>query len=486
MDGLLDGSGTPPDWLLRFREHLGGGRSQNVELIETHISWVLLVDGFAYKVKKPVILPFLDYGSPARRHFFCDEELRLNRRFAPALYLDVIPVAGFPVVDEWAVRMRRFAEAGRLDHVCARGELTPSQLSGLARTIVSFHDRAPAVTADAPFGEPARILAQALENFDELRQLLADQLPRLGKLQDWTQAEFSRQCDLIKMRKLTGRVRECHGDLHLGNLVLIDDQITPFDCIEFNPSFRWIDVVSELAFTYIDLLDHRCPDLAGWLVNEWLAGSGDFAGLPLLRFYAVYRALVRAKIASIRRHLGEAADYLALAEKLVTPPQPSLTITFGLAGSGKTQASGALLMADASASTLRLRSDVERKRLYGFSAEASSQSGLGSGLYTAEAGLRTYDDLAEKAGSLLTSGWSVIVDATFLKRRQREVFHRLAETCRVPFKILACAASTATLQQRIAERRGDASEATGEVLEQQLKDIEPLSADEQAFVISGN
>ncbi|HSG21535.1 MAG TPA: hypothetical protein VLA64_01105, partial [Azonexus sp.] len=332
-----------PAWLLSFRQRLGDAAGESVELIETHISWLLLVNGLAYKLKKPITLPFLDYGSSANRHFFCNEELRLNRRFAPDLYLDVVPVEADPACAEWAVRMRRFAEAGRLDHVCARGELSLAQLSELARVIVEFHESAAVAPADSPFGEPAQVLAPALENFAELHNLLPDEQPRLDKLKDWTNSEFARISERIRNRKTAGRVRECHGDLHLGNLVLIDGKVTPFDCIEFNENLRWIDVVSELSFPYIDLLDHQRPDLAGWLLNEWLTVSGDFTAVPLLRFYAVYRAVVRAKVAGIRGDAVEAGKYLSLAEKLMTPPDPTLTITFGLSGSGKTWASQTMI-----------------------------------------------------------------------------------------------------------------------------------------------
>jgi len=470
-----------PAWLSRFRQHLGEGAGESVELIETHISWLLLVDGLAYKLKKPVVLPFLDYSTLANRHFFCNEELRLNRRFAPDLYLDIVPVdAGS---DEWALRMRRFPEASRLDHVCARGELGPTQLSELARVIVDFHERAASAPADSRFGEPAQVLAPALENFAELRSLLPGEEARLDKLHAWTSREFSGLVERIRTRKLAGRVRECHGDLHLGNLVLIGDKVTPFDCIEFNDDLRWIDVVSELSFPYIDLLDHQRPDLAGWLLNEWLAVSGDFAAVPLLRFHAVYRALVRAKVAGIRDDAAEAGKYLCLAEQLMTPPDPTLTITFGLSGAGKTWASSAMILADKRATTLRLRSDIERKRLFGLSETAASQSDIDAGIYTAEAGSRTYDHLASIAAELLASGWSVVVDAAFLERKQRDRFRRLAYRYRAPFKICACRASTAALRQRIAQRSGDASEATLAILTRQLSRVEPLARDELPFVI---
>jgi uncharacterized protein len=440
-----------------------------VELVETHISWLLLAGAFAYKIKKPVTLPFLDYGTVERRRACCAAELRLNRRYAPDLYLDVVEFDGEP-----AVKMRRFDEAGRLDHVSARGELTPAHLSDLARTVVAFHENAAVAPAGSRFGQPAQILAAALENFAELDALLPAAAPRLQGLRRWTEREFASRHELFVERQRAGRVRECHGDLHLGNLVLEDGKVTPFDCIEFNEDFRWIDVASEIAFTYIDLLDHDKPGLACWLLNEWLVWSGDFAALAVLRFYAVYRAMVRAKVAALRGNMTEAAGYLVMAELLGAPPPPGLTITHGLSGSGKTTESTARLLGDGAAATIRLRSDVERKRLFGLAPDTDS----GGAIYSADATARTYARLAELAGRTLADGWSVIVDAAFLKRAERDEFGRLAARRGVPRAILACAAPVDELRRRLAGRRDDASEATQHVLNQQLEWLEPLADEE--------
>jgi aminoglycoside phosphotransferase family enzyme/predicted kinase len=445
----------------------------NVEVVETHISWVLLAGDYAYKIKKPVVLPFLDYGTVAKRRACCEAELRLNRRYAPDTYLAVVEFEGEP-----AVQMRRFVESNRLDHVCARGELTPEQLADLARRLAAFHAEAAVANADERFGEPAQVLAPALENFEELERLLPATAARLARLKSWTQAEHAARCDAFARRKAAGRVRECHGDLHLGNLVLLDGRPTPFDAIEFNDDFRWIDVAAEIAFTWLDLLDHGQPRLATWFLNEWLLWSGDYDALAVLRYYAVYRALVRAKVAAIQEKAAEAVEYLAMAEALTTPASPSLTITFGLSGSGKTTASTALLMAEARAATIRLRSDVERKRLFGLAPDADS----GGGIYGPDANLRTYDRLRTLTASLLACGWSVIVDAAFLRRAERDDFRALAASLRVPFAILACEAPIDELQRRLDARIGDASEATVAVLDQQRLWLEPLGTDERELV----
>jgi len=386
--------------------------------------------------------------------------------------------------------------------VCARGELTLSHITALADSIVTFHNAA-AIAADTTrFGTPDAVMAPALENFKELHVLISDKAcqTQLDRLLMWTQAEFKRLSSqfspLFTARKAAGQIRECHGDLHLGNIVLIDGRVTLFDCIEFNEDFRWIDVASEISFTYIDLLDHQQPSLAGWFLNEWLSRSGDFEAMSVLRFYAVYRALVRAKVAAIRAQqntsnkniddMSETQNYIKLAERLAAPAKPRLIITHGLSGCGKTTASTPLLLNDINGSTVRLRSDVERKRMFGLAATAKSNSTLDGGIYTQEAHQRTYQRLHELAQGLLAAGWSVIVDAAFLKRAERKEFQTLATQQDAELHILAPQASHAELRARIVARlknEHDASEATLAVLEQQIAVVEPLDADERGYLL---
>lgn len=478
-----------------------------VDLVQTHISWVLLAGEFAYKIKKPVRLAFLDFSTLAQRLRYCNDELRLNRRFAPDIYLDVVGIfntaqdprfegSGPPI--EYAVKMRRFDDAARLDRVCARGELQPRHLSDLADTLVAFHAAAAVAPPTSRFGSPAHILAPALDNFDELLRGSpdADLQTRLAALRAWTEEHSKQLAPLMQARQQTGRVRECHGDLHLANLVLIDERVRLFDCIEFNEDLRWMDVASEIAFTYVDLLAHAQPGLAGWLVDEYLSRSGDYEAARVLRFYAVYRALVRAKVATIRTRQTqpatlhdrqEAEAYIVLAERLTAPPATRLLITHGLSGCGKTVVSSALLQRDPHAATLRLRSDVQRKRLFGLTVSARSGSTLDSGIYAPAAHGSTYGHLRGLAAMLLCAGWSIIVDATFLKRADRDVFLALARETGAAFGILAPAATPDQLRERIQARSAlaqDASEATLEVLAQQMQAIEPLTADERQYLVA--
>lgn len=469
---------------------------QQVELVQTHISWVLLAGDFAYKIKKPLKLSFLDFSTLAQRQRCCLDELRLNRRFAPDLYLELLSIFNTPqqprwdgpgAVIEYAVKMRRFDQAGRLDRVCIRGELQAAHLSDLADSLHAFHAQAAIAPPASRFGAPQQVLAPALANFDELRRLNgAGVAARLAALRAWTEAQHRQLTPLLQARQRTGRVRECHGDLHLANLVLIAQRVRMFDCIEFNEALRWIDVASEIAFTYMDLLAHQQAGLADWFVDEMLSRSGDYQAAPLLRFYAVYRALVRAKVAALRagQTAGderEALAYIALAERLVAPPAARLLITHGLSGCGKTLASSQWLQSDQHASTLRLRSDVERKRLFELAPCERSGSDMNAGIYAPEANVRTYAHLRDRAAMLLRAGWSVIVDAAFLKRAERADFRALAGELGLAFGILAPQATPAQLRQRIQVRSAlgqDASEATLAVLAQQMAVIEPLTPDE--------
>ncbi|MDD2925578.1 bifunctional aminoglycoside phosphotransferase/ATP-binding protein [Rhodoferax sp.] len=473
------------------------GGVPRVELVQTHISWVLLAGEFAYKIKKPLKLPFLDYSTLALRLACCQEELRLNQRYAPDIYLDVIGIgntAQDPRLDgagptiEYAVRMRRFDRAGQLDRLCVRGELLPAHLSDLAGTLAAFHETAAIAPVASRFGTPAQVMAPARDNFRDLWPWLpaAALQARLLALQRWTEVQFSQLQPLMLVRQQSGRVRECHGDLHLANLVLLNGRVRLFDCIEFNDDLRWIDVACEMAFPYVDLLAHRQPGLAGWFLNEVLSHSGDYQAAWLLRFYAVYLALVRAKVAAIRSgqthaDQGEAIAHLALAEQLTAPPPQRLVITHGLSGCGKTVACSQWLQADPQAATLCLRADVERKRLFGLPGAAHSASAVNAGIYTADAHNQTYGQLLALANSLLRAGWSVLVDATFLKRADRDQFRDLARQTGAAFAILAPSATPEQLRERILARAAfghDASEATLAVLAQQMREIEPLQADE--------
>jgi len=466
-----------------------------IELVETHISWVLLTGLYAYKIKKPVDLGFLDFSTLEKRKQDCLEELRLNKRLAPDYYLAVVLITGsadHPRIGssgdvlEYAVKMRQFPQDHTLDKLAERGELGNLQIDALAARLAHFHLVECAIApVDSIWNLPETIARPVEDNFKVLQSRLTDRAPHLSELRIWCQSEHARLAPLMKQR----RVHECHGDLHLANLAWVDGQLIIFDCLEFDPALRWIDVISEVAFCYMDLLHRTLPQLAARFLNAWLEATGDYQGVALLRYYAVYRALVRAKIALLGANHAEVESYLHLTEQLAThhfplpthhfplPTSHCLIITHGLSGSGKTTASQSLLEKQG---LIRLRSDVERKRLAGLDARAKSDGRL----YTAENSRRIYQYLAQQAEQLLNSGWSVIVDAAFLERAQRDLFRDLALRLEVSFQIVDLQVAPDILRERVGLRSrhgNDASEADLQVLQHQLATARPLDADELKF-----
>jgi len=464
---------------------------QPVQLVETHISWVLLTDTLAYKVKKPVQLGFVDFSTIALRKHFCEEELRLNRRLAPSLYLRVVPICGSaeaPCIDgagdaiDYALCMRRFAPGALLSERVAAGNLLPEQLESFARRLARFHEEAPIAPPTPGRAAGERVFAPVLDVLRELRPHLEG--ARVDALESWVATQADALRETLSARQADSRVRECHGDLHLGNVVLLDTEVTAFDCLEFDPALRWIDVMSDVAFLTMDLKANGRSDLAFRFLDAYLQCSGDYAGVQVLRFYEVYRALVRALVACLRaRAASTEPDYLACAERIVgeADHKGRLLITHGVSGSGKSSVALQLL---AQAGAIRLRSDVERKRLFGMAALERSTDR--EQIYGSDATALTFERLAHCARGALEAGYPVIVDAAFLRLAQRASFHALAAELDVPFAILDCTASEACLRERVALRSAsgnDASEADIDVLERQLRHREPLSAAERAFVI---
>lgn len=472
--------------------------------IETHISHVLLAGAFAYKLKKPVDFGFLDFRRLDDRRHYCEEELRLNRRTAPQLYLDVVPITGTPddprlggpgPAIEYAVRMRCFDQASLLDRLARAGALDRIHAVALGRVVADFHAHIERAPADGVHGTPEAVIAPARQNFDTLDALAesAAVRTRLAALRAWTEQRFATLHPAIAGRLRDGFVRECHGDLHLGNIAWLDGAPVPFDGIEFNPALRWIDTMSDVAFLWMDLLDHRLPAPAAAFLDAYLEAGGDHAGLALLRFHAVYRAMVRAKIAALRAAqsaperaglLATRDGYLDLAEALSRPPRPALLVMHGLSGSGKSAV--ALALAER-LGAVRVRSDVERKRLHGLAAGERSGSVLDGGLYGPAAGAATYDRLALLARGLLDAGWTAIVDATCLRRADRARFLATADSAGVPGLLVACHAAEAVLRQRITARTAagrDASEADLAVLSAQMARAEPLAGDEASRAIT--
>jgi len=475
-----------------------------VRHIETHISHVLLHGGHAYKIKKAIATSFLDQRTLALRRRACAEELRLNRRLAPALYLDAVEITGTPQapqlggegpVIEVAVRMRAFDEEGLWDRLARRGDLRASDVDDLAARLAQFHAAAAPAPPEGPLGRPAMAREALLDSLADLQAQApsagwpdAASLADLARLRAWEGGAFAQAAPAMASRLAAGRVREGHGDLHLGNVAREQGRCLVFDGIEFNDAFRWIDVMDEVGFMAMDLHAHGLPALAHRFVNAYLEACGDYDGLRVLGYYLVHRALVRAKVAQLRVAQAAGADraealqaaqrYFDLAVHFATPRARAFVIAHGLSGSGKTTLTQGLVEA---AGAVRVRADVERKRLAGLAPLQGSRSLPGAGLYTPAMNEATQARLLQAAADVLEGGWPVIVDATFIRRAARDEARRCAQRLQVPLFIARFAAEPEVLRARVRERAAlgtDASEADESVLSAQVQALEPLQADE--------
>ncbi|MFK5913652.1 MAG: AAA family ATPase [Woeseiaceae bacterium] len=476
------------------------------EVIETHISWVLLTGDYVYKIKKPVNFGFLDFSTLEKRHFYCEEELRLNRQLAPDLYLSVVTIHGSeenpelnghgPAI-EYAVKMRQFPQSTQLDRLLTKQGIDNLVMDKLASKVAHFHLSIDSVKNTSDFGDLNHVRQPILENFEQIRACIDDSatVSQLEKLEHWSKQQLEELAELIQKRKAQGFVRKCHGDMHLRNIALWNNDITIFDCIEFNKNFYLIDVMSEIAFLIMDLEDRDQDTLAQRFLNSYLEITGDYEGLRLLQLYKVYRALVRAKVNALRlgqeqtgskeyqQTLKDFMQYLKLAEKYIHPTVPCLLINHGLSGSGKSTITRILLE---KFPAIQVRSDVERKRLFKVSENNKSTAAIEKGIYTTDATQQTYTRLLDIAQCLLSAGYSVVIDATNLKFQQRQPFIELAKLNHVPYFILTYKASEKTLRNRVIQRSqegDDVSDATLNILQHQIETYAPLAEEEKPFTI---
>ena len=472
-----------------------------ISIIETHISWVLLTGDYAYKIKKPIKFSFVDFSTLEKRKFYCHEEMRLNARLAPNLYLGVVAITGsyanpsFNQSDnaiEYAVKMKQFSQQSLLSYLSTQNQLKQHSIDEMAKGVANFHMRIDNTPSNESLGSPEDIHYWVSDNYSQIIASLIDEedSSNLEKIKNWSDTEYHKKYNQFKQRRENGFVRECHGDMHLGNMAIIEDKVTIFDGIDFNEHLRWIDVISEVAFVSMDLHYRGHSEYANRFINLYLQYTGDYEGLKLLKYYLMYRAIVRAKVALLRiaqkdlsslkeqAILKEFKSYLALASRYTEKQEIALIITHGLSGSGKSTHTEKLLE---SLGAVRIRSDVERKRMYGYASTENTQSTLNEGIYAPQSSKETYARLTDLANIILTSGFSVIVDACFLQHEIRQEFYRLAVKLQVAFIILDFQASEEVLKQRIIDRskdRTDPSEADLAVLYSQLKKHEQLDEQE--------
>ncbi len=471
-----------------------------VKIIETHISVVLLAGAYAYKLKKPLSLGFLDFSTIDRRRACCEEEVRINRRLAAGLYCGVVTIRGALThaqiegdgdILDYAVKMRRFSQQALLTQT----PLTRNLIDQLAVILAQFHHQLPPAPPDSHWGTPSAVLSPMLQNVEQIRIACIDPhiRARIERIARWTQLCYQQLLPLLEQRRRDGAIRECHGDVHRGNIAIIDGHPVIFDALEFNPALRWIDCMSELAFLTMDIRNIGALRLMRRLINRYLELTGDYAGLAVLRFYQVYRALVRAKVHAIRFNQPNSSDsqrqldytgiqrYLHLAHACIKKNRPHLIITHGLSGSGKTWLGHVLCER---LPLIHIRSDIERKRLFRLTVNVRPTPEQKRQLYDAETTTRTYQHLAQQAHAILTANYSVLVDATFLKQTQRALFIQLAQELGCPLMIISLAAPPPILRARVLARLAegmDASDADAEILASQRQHYEPLNETEQQY-----
>jgi len=469
-----------------------------IDVLETHISWVILTGQFAYKIKKPVDLGFLDFTTLRLRKHYCEEEVRLNRRWAPDLYLGVVEVRGSdlsakiggggPIID-YAVKMVQFPQSARLDEQLAAGALDDVDMRSAAKMLATAHRHANIKTLDIT----ESIEKPMQDNFTELAKY--HDSTTLQQLKEWTSGELGRLQTMLVYREEHDFIRECHGDLHLANLVRLESGITAFDCVEFSAVLRDIDVMSDVAFLVMDLVAHQRIDLAYKFLNRYLELSGDYGGIELLDLYFVYHCLIRAKIASIRiDNLGDASEAradndellheLEVARQFISRPRPTIVAMHGFSASGKTSISGRLMLA---LPAIRIRSDIERKRIYGYGESEHSKSSVDQGIYTTGASQVVYERLADLTSTIVKSNHTAIVDASFLKLADRKRMLDLAEDLGVTLLVVDTQASHPVLIERLQNRNNcesEVSEADINVLHHQFSAADTLNAGESIKIIT--
>ena len=484
--------------------------TSSVKLLQTHVSWIFLTDGHAYKVKKPVDFGFLNFSTMDRRRFYCNEEVRLNRRLCPDTYEGVVELRKTPEgaafhgngqVIDYAVRMKRLPAERMLDQLVDKNLVSVDDIREVARVIADFHRKAATSPAISEFGRLDRIMFNWQENFDQMKPFEDITLPakELELIKAWCSSFAIENAGLFHRRFEDGFIRECDGDIHLENICLFDHQVRIFDCIEFNERFRYCDTAADVAFLLMDLDFHGRHDLAGEVIKIYLDESGDTGMTPLIDYYKLYRAFVRGKVESlllndpgIDRHEREAAKskagrYFRLARGYIERHKlrPTLFITCGVMGSGKSTLAGQIAF---ELCINVFQSDAVRKRLAGIPDGAPALADYGAGIYTPRADEETYVELLRLAEAELAAGHPVIIDATFKQRENRSSCAALAKRYAARFVILYLCCDEPENLRRLAERAASGhtlSDGRPELFKQQQQEFE-IPGDEEGLLITLN
>ena len=472
--------------------------ANSIQIIQTHISYIFLTGDYAYKLKKPFDLGFLDFSTFEKRRFYCQQELDLNQPIAPDIYLDVLRVTqqdntlelnGNGETVEYILKMRQFPQSALLSEMEKAGTLTESLLEDLGKKVARFHQHSKTNDYIKGFGDPQKIEEAINNNYKQTEKYIgiAQDETKFNETKAFTDRVFQDNYDLLQQRQANDYIRECHGDLHLKNICYWQDKIQLFDRIEFNEPFRFVDVMYDVAFTVMDLEFRERADLGNIFLNNYLEYTGDWEGVQVLPLYLSRQAYVRGKVNSLmlddtnvsaeskEKAKDQASQYYHLAWHYTQPQQGRFWMMSGLSGSGKSTVARDIAKQE---NAIHLRSDAVRKHLAGIDLEASGDETI----YRPEMTEKTYERLLEIGVLLASQGWKVILDAKYDRQRLREAVIKEAETHNLPLEILHCYAPMEVLRDRVSQRTGDISDATPSLLAQQQANAEPFTEREQAYV----
>lgn len=482
--------------------HIYPDNPSKIRTTETHISYLFFTGRYVYKVKKPVDFGFLDFTTLERRRFFCQEEVRLNSRLSPDVYLGVeeireengqVSFGGQGKIVEYAVKMKELPAEGMLIRLVSEGVAKPELMDRIAKVIASFHLEAETSPEIAEFGNVSVIKKNMQENFIQTvlyigKTLLREQYDFISE----RAANFLEHHNLIfAKRKSGGMIKDCHGDLHLGAICVEKDNIHVFDCIEFNNRFRYGDTASDIAFLTMDLEYNNRFDLSSAFLESYINYSGDSEILGVLRFYKSYRAYVRGKVMSFlldeeevseeqkMKALTSAKGYFGLAYSYLM--QPTLTIMAGLVGTGKSAV--AVSLGEATGAPV-VRSDEARKRLAGIQPDEHRYEDYEKGIYSEEFTEKTYSELLKEGSEALGGGRSIVLDASYKNRAERERAAALAREKGARFFIIECVCDEEVVRARLTKRMGEKEVSDGgwETYEKQKHRFEQITENEGRLI----
>ncbi|WP_019503637.1 bifunctional aminoglycoside phosphotransferase/ATP-binding protein [Pleurocapsa sp. PCC 7319] len=473
--------------------------AKKVKMIQTHASYLFLIGKYAYKVKKNVNFGFLDYSTLTKRKYFLEAELRLNKKIAPELYLEVVPISehnkqfilnNSDNIIEYALKMHQFPQENLFVNLLAANKLTSDRFTDLGKIVAQFHQTAETNNYISSFGTTAKIRTAFDENYQQTKKYIGivQTKEQFEATKAYTDSFFIERANLFKIRIEQQKIKECHGDLHLKNICLWRDKIQLFDRIEFNESFRYVDTIYDIAFTVMDLEARNQPNFANIFLNSYLEYTGDWTGLLLLPLYLSRQAYVRAKVNSFLLDETEvseterqqakitASSYYRQAYQYTQDKSGSLILMSGLSGSGKSTVAKNIARTKGA---IQIRSDAVRKHLAGISLDESGEDSI----YTAEMTQKTYDRLLNLGITLAREGYTVILDAKYDRLALRHPAISQANLYHIPLKIIHCTAPESVLRDRINTRQDDISDATADLIAQQQANTESFTPAEQAYVI---